>query len=92
MQLLLDIKENKALFLMELLNNFSFVKVRPFTKDLLLQEIKTEDTVAEVTEKEEQKPLFAETFGMWAGRDIDLKKMRKERRERRTKYYDNATL
>jgi antitoxin (DNA-binding transcriptional repressor) of toxin-antitoxin stability system len=41
---------------------------------------------------EYEKPLFAETRGMWIGRDIDIKKIRKERRERRTKYYDNATL
>jgi hypothetical protein len=39
---LLDIKESKALFFMELLNNFSFVEVLPTTseKTLLLQEIK----------------------------------------------------
>jgi polyhydroxyalkanoate synthesis regulator phasin len=42
MKVLLDIRENKALFLMELLNNFSFVKVQPITneKALLLQELK----------------------------------------------------
>ena len=42
MKLLLDIKESKVLFLMELLHNFSFVKVQPITneKALLLQEIK----------------------------------------------------
>ena len=42
MKIILDIKENKALFIMKLLNNFSFVKARPITneKALLLQEIK----------------------------------------------------
>jgi polyhydroxyalkanoate synthesis regulator phasin len=42
MKVLLDIKESKVLFLMELLNNFSFVKVQPITdeKALLLQEIR----------------------------------------------------
>ncbi|MDR1722856.1 MAG: hypothetical protein LBR84_02800 [Tannerella sp.] len=42
MKVLLDIRENKALFLMELLNSFSFVKVQPITneKALLLREIK----------------------------------------------------
>jgi len=42
MKVLLDIRENKALFLMELLSSFSFVKVQPITneKALLLQEIK----------------------------------------------------
>ena len=36
--------------------------------------------------------LFTKTCGMWANRDIDVKKTRKEAYERRTKYYDNATL
>ncbi len=31
MKLLLDIKDNKAAFLMELLNNFKFVKVKSLT-------------------------------------------------------------
>jgi hypothetical protein len=93
MKILLDIKESKVLFFMELLNNFSFVKSRPVTNDLLLQEIREKaDVVTKVNERIEKKPLFTETFGMWAGRDIDIKKIRKERRERRTKYYDNVTL
>ena len=42
MRVLLDIRESKALFFIELLRNFSFVKVYPITneKALLLQEIK----------------------------------------------------
>jgi hypothetical protein len=42
MKVLLDIRESKALFVMELLNSFSFVKVQAITneKALLLQEIK----------------------------------------------------
>ena len=42
MKAILDIKDNKAPFVMELLNSFSFVKVRPITneKALLLSEIK----------------------------------------------------
>jgi len=42
MKVLLDIRENKALFIMELLSSFSFVKIQPVTdeKALLLQEIK----------------------------------------------------
>jgi hypothetical protein len=53
MKVLLDVKESKALFLMELLNNFPFVKVQPITseKALLLQEIKEAvDTVNLVKE------------------------------------------
>jgi len=47
----------------------------------------------ELKKKEiEKTPLFAETYGMWEGRDIDIKEIRKERREKRTKYYENATL
>jgi hypothetical protein len=42
MKAVLDIKDSKALFLMELLGNFSFVKVQPITneKALLLREIR----------------------------------------------------
>jgi polyhydroxyalkanoate synthesis regulator phasin len=42
MKAVLEIKDSKALFMMELLNNFSFVKVRPITneKALLLSEIR----------------------------------------------------
>jgi hypothetical protein len=42
MKAVLDIKDSKAPFVMELLGNFSFVKVRPITneKALLLSEIK----------------------------------------------------
>jgi polyhydroxyalkanoate synthesis regulator phasin len=42
MKVLLDIKESKALFFMELIHNFSFVKVQPITneKALLLQELR----------------------------------------------------
>jgi len=36
--------------------------------------------------------LFEKTVGIWEDRDIDIKKMRKEIYERRTKNYDNATL
>jgi hypothetical protein len=42
MKAVLDIKESKAPFVMELLGNFSFVKVQPITneKALLLNEIR----------------------------------------------------
>ena len=42
MKVVLDIKDSKASFVMELLNNFSFVKVHPITneKALLLSEIR----------------------------------------------------
>jgi len=42
MQAILEIKEDKVAFVMELLNNFSFVKVKPITseKALLVSEIK----------------------------------------------------
>ena len=42
MKAVLDIKDGKASFVMELLGNLSFVKVQPITneKALLLQEIK----------------------------------------------------
>ncbi|MDR0796711.1 MAG: hypothetical protein LBE79_11805 [Tannerella sp.] len=42
MKAVLDIKDSKASFVMELLGNFSFVKVQPITneKALLLNEIR----------------------------------------------------
>ena len=42
MKAVLDIKDSKASFVMELLSSFSFVKVQPITKEkaLLLNEIK----------------------------------------------------
>jgi len=42
MKAVLDIKDTKALFVMELLSNFSFVKIQPITneKALLLREIR----------------------------------------------------
>ena len=42
MKLLVDIRDNKAAFLIELLGNFSFVKAKPITNEtaLLLEEIK----------------------------------------------------
>jgi polyhydroxyalkanoate synthesis regulator phasin len=42
MKAVLEIKDSKALFMMELLKSFSFVKVQPITneKALLLSEIK----------------------------------------------------
>ena len=83
MKVLLDIKESKALFFMELLNSFSFVKAKPVTRDLLLQEINESTYTA--TEKETlaqknivQKDIFADVFGIWADRDIDAKTLRKQ--------------
>jgi hypothetical protein len=48
MKAVLEIKDNKVAFIMELLNNFSFVKVEPIIhrKEQFLSELK--DTVGEV--------------------------------------------
>ncbi len=42
MNILLEVKDTKAAFVMELLNNFSFVKAKPISpaKALLMDEIK----------------------------------------------------
>jgi len=42
MKVLVDVRDNKAAFVIELLNNFSFVKAKPITneKALLIEEIK----------------------------------------------------
>jgi hypothetical protein len=77
MKVLLDIKESKALFFMELLNNFSFVKVQPVSerKTFLLQDTEKIDVVAKrktfMRRKNTEKDIFAEVWGIWADRDID---------------------
>ena len=83
MRVLLDVNENKSLFLMELLNNFSFVKAKPITDetDFLLSTEKETDTATEIkilTHKKIKKDPFAEVFGMWADRDIDATTLRKQ--------------
>jgi hypothetical protein len=42
MKVILDIKDNKAAFVMELLNNLSFVKAKPLSNEnaILIDEIK----------------------------------------------------
>ena len=42
MKVMLDIKDNKAAFVMELLNNLSFVKAKPLSNEnaILIDEIK----------------------------------------------------
>jgi hypothetical protein len=49
MKVLLDVKDNKAKFIMELLTNFSFVKAKQITneKALLIEDIK--DAVEELS-------------------------------------------
>ncbi|MCL2709641.1 MAG: hypothetical protein FWE95_02075 [Planctomycetaceae bacterium] len=68
MKAVLDIKDSKASFVMELLGNFSFVKVQPISggKALLLSEIKEAvDIVNQVKNGELQarpaKELLSET-------------------------------
>ena len=38
--------------------------------------------------EEERKDIFTESFGMWANRDLDIKAIRQNARERRTKTYE----
>jgi len=54
--------------------------------------IDTEVTYRETQAQPKQYKLFEKTFGMWANRDIDLKKIRQGIYEKRTKQYDNGTL
>ena len=51
-------------------------------------EIKSTDVVKETDSNE----LFAETFGMWANRDINIKEIRQKVNERRTKKYNNGAF
>jgi len=54
--------------------------------------IETEITYLQTSAQQKQHKLFEKTFGIWADRDIDIKKIRQENHARRTKHYDNATL
>ena len=53
MKAVLDIKENRVPFVMELLNSFSFVKVKPITneKALLLSEIREAVDIVNLVKK-----------------------------------------
>ena len=53
MTVMLEIKDDKALFIMELLNNFSFVKTKPIINEneLLLQEIKEAVNIVNLLKK-----------------------------------------
>ena len=73
MKAVLDIKENKASFVMELLNNLSFVKVQSFIDD----EHET-NGIINFHERETKKEFFANCFGMWEDRDIDAETLRKQ--------------
>ena len=64
---------------------------------ILLHLLKSWNVEAEITYQQtpaqpKQRKLFEKTFGMWADRNVDIKKMRREINERRTKNYDNVTL
>jgi len=57
---------------------------------ILLHLLKSWNVEAEITHQEvkaqpKSHKLFEKTFGMWADRDIDIKEMRKEIYEKRTK-------
>jgi len=73
MKAVLDIKDNKASFVMELLENFSFIKVQSFVPTLY--ETKK---IVNSRKKDERKDFFADCFGMWEDRDIDAETLRKQ--------------
>ena len=52
-------------------------------------EIRTIATRKKAIAKEEP---FSQSFGMWAGRDINIKEIRQKAYQRRTKSNDNDTL
>jgi len=51
---------------------------------------------AEIKSSDAKSPIeedpFAEVRGIWANRDYDIKEVRKQIRDKRTKSYDNATV
>jgi hypothetical protein len=64
MRVLLDIKENKAAFVMELLRNFSFVKAKTITpaKAQLIEEIKEAVNEMKLIRVGKKKARNAEDF------------------------------
>ena len=62
MEAVLEIQDSKASFVMELLGNFSFVKIHSFTDSSR----KTNEV-----KKDTKEDFFAEVRGIWADRDID---------------------
>lgn len=77
MKAVLDINESQAPFMMELLRNFSFVKIQSFEngENLFLQE-KKERVIFQ--EKEVKTDFFKKCFGMWEDRNIDAENLRKQ--------------
>ena len=73
MKAVLDIRESKVSFVMELLDNFSFVKVQSF----IGAEHETNEII-NFRERETKKEFFANCFGMWEDRDIDAETLRKQ--------------
>lgn len=64
MKILIEIKEDKANFLMELLHNFSFVKIKPFDAELYEFYSNLKDSIEEVkmAKKGEKELQSAEEF------------------------------
>ncbi len=64
MRVLLDIKDNKAAFVMELLNSFSFIKTKELSKEkaLLLEEINEAVEEMKLIKAGKKKARNAEDF------------------------------
>lgn len=64
MKILLDIKDNKVFFFMELLKSFNFVKAEPLSdeKALIIKEIKTAVHEINLIKKGKRKARNAEDF------------------------------
>jgi len=73
MKAILDIKDNKVPFVMELFDNFSFVKIQSFTDSETLSLHKTNKIVNSC-----EKDIFAKVRGIWADRDINGKTLRNQ--------------
>jgi hypothetical protein len=54
--------------------------------------IEAEIKSSDARSADDDEDPFAEVRGIWANRDYDLKEVRKQIRDKRTKSYDNATV
>ena len=75
-----------------LINRLGRKKINSFVMFLKSWGIDAEIKTISTQKKTNSEEPFSRSFGMWADRDINIKKIRQETYERRTKSIENDTL
>ena len=73
-------------------NEIDMTKLNAIVEYINSLGINTEIRTTTKKKEENDDGLFAESFGMWAERDIDIKQIREQTRKRRTKPLIHDTL